>query len=787
MKPRTLVSLLAALAATPVPANTLLFADNFNVANSTNFDGTSSAGRLTGSLASSVVLRSARVQQQIQDNQLRLILPASGGGGRVRFQNPSLWFDWAAGATGTSILADGGLRVEFDFVATDITSANWVSFNMGHSNQAAGEPATRVNHAATDYGILFRNNGATERFDNSANKGAGGSTTPVLTARHIVIDYVFSSFADAATVRARSKVDGVQVADDTFNWDGNAGVLYMELETNQVGTLIDNYSVSTIPVEYTLASSKNTVISGSDLGDLVATLSGSTFAKGPEASVFTLVSGTGDVDNGKFQINGDRLEAKNYDFTQDPGGTTYRIRVQGTGSVTGGTIQTELVLTSIKDDDEDGLLDTWEILHANDLTSLNGLASGPGPGPGTGDFDGDGISDLQEQTYGAGLYPGMSPTSKDSDGDGLFDNEELAGAGFRLPTNPVLADTDRDGLNDKAESNKLAFVDANDTGSNPVDPDTDSDGSRDGFEVAHGSDPMDSGSKPALPPAFALVPLTDDESTGISTTKVYSHLISGGNETTLNGLTFLELSPTTTPPNFSWTTSAVAKSEVNPFTNGDWVPDTGNVTGADLTNLFGAFTYCSNGNPGVSQTFTLSGLTVGGQYQLKIFIRPWDTEGSGRPIDLIFTNGSSVEQPFGALREDRPGAVLGNGNEHSAYYLSYNYTAQSSSLVIDAKVHESAAAASGSFHLYGLANEVLSVPASLKITGVTRNAGGDILINFTGAGETQYHVTKSPDLTTPFGPLVPPVNVTTNVAGAGQAIVPASEASERREFYRIEN
>ena len=116
--------------------------------------------------------------------------------------------------------------------------------------------------------------------------------------------------------------------------------------------------------------------------------------------------------------------------------------------------------------------------------------------------------------------------------------------------------------------------------------------------------------------------------------------------------------------------------------------------------------------------------------------------------------------------------------------------AQGTSLVIDAAIPASNrfVGDSGSFHLYGLTNEVTSEPsAGLVVTSVSRNQLGNNVINFTGEPNTLYTVTKSPNLAAAFGPLTIPLTATTNASGIGQATVPASEASESKEFYRIED
>jgi hypothetical protein len=216
---------------------------------------------------------------------------------------------------------------------------------------------------------------------------------------------------------------------------------------------------------------------------------------------------------------------------------------------------------------------------------------------------------------------------------------------------------------------------------------------------------------------FSISPaLTDDASTGISTSKTYTHAISGGTAATINGVSLSVLNDTTTPANFTWDPGDRTKNIIACCNNGDWQPAAGGVTGADLITLLGSFTYSGNGaNSPSAQTFTLSGLTPGTQYDTRLYIRTWDTEASGRPINLTFTNGAEVNTT--AVMEDRPN-IVGLPAVHSAYYLSYAFTAQGSDLAINAAVDAAGGANSGSFHLYALTNEVVPEPGSLVLAAM---------------------------------------------------------------------
>ena len=89
-------------------------------------------------------------------------------------------------------------------------------------------------------------------------------------------------------------------------------------------------------------------------------------------------------------------------------------------------------------------------------------------------------------------------------------------------------------------------------------------------------------------------------------------MISGGTAASINGVNFDVLDSGNTPANFDWNTNGFNKSQIVCCNNGDWNPAAGGVTGPELINLLGSFTYSGNGdgNP-ASQTFTLSGLTPG--------------------------------------------------------------------------------------------------------------------------------------------------------------------------------
>jgi hypothetical protein len=76
-----------------------------------------------------------------------------------------------------------------------------------------------------------------------------GPSFEVSTVRphHAALDYIFTSFADGSNVNVSGSIDGVFLGSTSFQWDGNGGVLNIELGNLAQGTKLDNISVSSIP------------------------------------------------------------------------------------------------------------------------------------------------------------------------------------------------------------------------------------------------------------------------------------------------------------------------------------------------------------------------------------------------------------------------------------------------------------------------------------------------------------------------------------------------------------
>lgn len=222
----------------------VLFTDNFDVADSGSFDAADLTGRLGGPASAETNLRSYAAQQSIVSGNLEL--KHEGG---VRFGAQTDRYNWAGATTGSDILAASGFQVTFDWTHNG-SSTEWVAFKVGTVNDDSG-----VNAASVDHAMLIRQNISgtgqwTERWDNGAATAGTISYNPAIgatTTYPVVLTYSFDSFADGAPVNLSAVVNGIEVANDNFTWDGNGGELRIELGTG-VLQLVDNFTVTTRPI-----------------------------------------------------------------------------------------------------------------------------------------------------------------------------------------------------------------------------------------------------------------------------------------------------------------------------------------------------------------------------------------------------------------------------------------------------------------------------------------------------------------------------------------------------------
>lgn len=124
-------------------------------------------------------------------------------------------------------------------------------------------------------------------------------------------------------------------------------------------------------------------------------------------------------------------------------------------------------IVEILDNDNDGMLDSWELKNGLDPSNAADASQ---------DADNDGLTNLQEFNLN------YDPNNPDMDDDGLLDGREV-----ELGSDPYVQDSDRDGLLDGEEDTM---------GLDPTTQDSDGDGYTEPFEIANGSDPTDVNSVP---------------------------------------------------------------------------------------------------------------------------------------------------------------------------------------------------------------------------------------------------------------------------------------------------
>jgi PEP-CTERM motif-containing protein len=225
----------------------LLFSDNFNRTPDTTLDTAPAPGELGGSLAGTVVMQSQQVLQNIVGGQLQLLNVGYSGTTSVRFNHD---YDWSTGAAGAAILAAGGMDISFDWTAPENSSGNWISYSVGIT-PGHTDNAYEVVSGATDSGILLQDNGGVQSFATGGASGTDLAFNPTSLTHHVDLAYSFTSFADGSPVSVVATVDGNPAVIQTFAWNGNGGVIYMELASANTGSntpLIDNFAVNTLAV-----------------------------------------------------------------------------------------------------------------------------------------------------------------------------------------------------------------------------------------------------------------------------------------------------------------------------------------------------------------------------------------------------------------------------------------------------------------------------------------------------------------------------------------------------------
>jgi PKD repeat protein len=239
-------AILLAVTGLATHAQTVIWSDNFNIADTGSLDGSTQTGRHTGLLATNVVGRSGGVQLTITNDVLNIFKTGSGNDGRMRLcdaTNTNNRWDWASGTGGNAITNAGAMQIDFDWTATNNTSSDWVGYSVGITPNS--DVNIRVANSGTASGIILKNNGGAQVFKNGAS-GATATFGVTSLTRHVTLLYAFTSFADGTNVNLIASINGTNVISQSFTWNANSGVQNMEISSYANGTRIDNFTVSAV-------------------------------------------------------------------------------------------------------------------------------------------------------------------------------------------------------------------------------------------------------------------------------------------------------------------------------------------------------------------------------------------------------------------------------------------------------------------------------------------------------------------------------------------------------------
>ena len=197
--------------------------------------------------------------------------------------------------------------------------------------------------------------------------------------------------------------------------------------------------------------------------------------------------------------------------------------------------------------------------------------------------------------------------------------------------------------------------------------------------------------------------ITNDADSGISTSNTYTHAVDLGSGTiaTVNSVAFAN-----SPANFSANQ------------NGSHAGSPNSAPSGGLGDLMQGFRFRTGSFvAGTINTVTLSGLTPGETYDLRIYNGRWDT-GANRTNTITFDpDGAGAVSDSTTINQNDAATVPGESFASAAiYYINYRYTAVTGEdLVIDFEVANDDAA---SWHVYGITNQVVPEPSSLVLLGL---------------------------------------------------------------------
>lgn len=258
-----------------------------------------------------------------------------------------------------------------------------------------------------------------------------------------------------------------------------------------------------------------------------------------------------------------------------------------------------------------------------------------------------------------------------------------------------------------------------------------------------------------------------DAESGVGVGKTYTHLLDFVADTgaaRVNGVPFTISGATGANWNLAIPTALGTIGEGSGGTIPTQLDDLG------MERLYRDFYYTAIANPtGTTSVLTLSGLTVGEVYEMRLYIRQWTA--AARVQSITFDSGSGPSAPF----------VIDEDANATPSYLPYRYTATSPTMAINIT-----AVGGASFHFYGASNEVYRTPTltvgdatSTTFSGViggptTVVKQGAGTLTLSGANMATGPLTVNGGTLSLTGSVVSPITVSSGATLAGTGTVNAA-------------